>query len=233
MRNYAYLSENLSEVKNEIAKLEARLGRHVTLVAVTKGGDDDEFLALLGMGAECIGENRPSELCRRLELARRMGYSPVMHQIGHLQSNKVKLAVGNSGLIHSLDSYSLAERISRQAVALGIRQDVLIEINSGREDAKGGVFPEDAEQLFLAARELPGIAVRGLMTMGPAVESEEQARPYFALTKRIFDKFNSQYGFEGEPILSMGMSNTYRTAIEEGATLVRVGRRLFIKDKEN
>lgn len=233
MRNYAYLSKNLSEVKKEITELEEKYGRAVTLVAVTKSGEDDEFLALLELGVEDVGENRPSELCRRAALALTHGYSPKMHQIGHLQGNKVKLVVGKADLIHSLDSYSLAERISRQANALGIKQDVLIEINSGREDAKGGVLPEDAEKLFLSVRGLSGIAVRGLMTMGPAVEDEEQARPYFALTKRIFDKLNSQYGFEGEPILSMGMSNTYKTAIEEGATLVRVGRRLFYKDKEN
>lgn len=233
MRNYAYLSENLSEVKKDIAELEEKYGKAITLVAVTKSGEDDELLALLELGVEDVGENRPSELCRRAELALAHEYSPRIHQIGHLQGNKVKLAVGRADLIHSLDSYSLAERISRQASALGIRQDVLIEINSGREDAKGGVLPEDAEELFLAVMKLPGIAVRGLMTMGPAVEEQEEARPYFALTKRIFDKLNSQYGFEGEPILSMGMSNTYKTAIEEGATLVRVGRRLFYKDKEN
>ena len=112
---------------------------------------------------------------------------------------------------------------------MGRRVPVLIEINSAREENKGGILPEEAEEFFLKVSELPNIAVSGLMTMGPVLDDPEGMRPYFKLTKEIFDKIKGTYGFEGEGILSMGMSDSYAVAIEEGATLVRVGRKLFKK----
>lgn len=233
MRNYAYLSKNLGDIRREISELEERYDRKITLVAVTKSCSDEEYSALLSIGASDIGENRPGELLRRGELARSFGFSPVLHQIGHLQRNKVKTVVGRAGLIHSLDSMALAEEIDKQAKRLGIIQPVLIEINSGREEQKGGVDPDCAEEFFLALRSLDNLSVRGLMTMGPALSESELMRPYFILTKKIFGKLNTQYGFDGEGILSMGMSESYRVAIEEGANLVRVGRRLFMKENEN
>ena len=136
-----------------------------------------------------------------------------------------------ASLIHSVGKYELAEEISRQAVKLGITVPVLIEVNSAREPLKGGVVPEDAEGLFLAVRNLPAISVRGLMTMGPALENADDMRPYFRLTKEIFDRIEEKYGYDGEGILSMGMSHSYAVAIEEGSTLIRVGRKLFEKTK--
>lgn len=233
MRNYAYLSKNLGELRREISELEESFGRKITLVAVTKSGSDEEFSALVSLGISDVGENRPGELARRGEIADSLGYSPRLHQIGHLQRNKVKTVVGRAAVIHSLDSLSLAAEIDKQAKKLGIVQDVLIEINSGREEQKGGVDPDSAEELFLALRSFENISVRGLMTMGPALSEPELMRPYFILTKKIFDKLNTEYGFSGEPILSMGMSESYRVAIEEGANLVRVGRRLFMKENQN
>ena len=108
---------------------------------------------------------------------------------------------------------------------------MLIEINSGREENKGGIMPEDAEKFFLAARELDGIAIAGIMTMGPALDDAEKMRPYFRLAKEVYEKIKKTYGFEGGGILSMGMSDSYKVAIEEGATLVRVGRKLFYNEK--
>ena len=136
-----------------------------------------------------------------------------------------------ASLIHSVGKYELAEEISRQAVRLGLTVPVLIEINSGREENKGGVLPEDAESLFVRVKELPGISVFGLMTMGPALDDAEAMRPYFRLTKEIYDRINNSYGFAGEGILSMGMSDSYAVAIEEGSTLIRVGRKLFDKNE--
>ena len=132
-------------------------------------------------------------------------------------------------LIHSLDSYELAVEIDKQARKAGRRVPVLIEVNSAREDAKGGILPEECEEFYLKISELDSLEISGLMTMGPVCEDAEQMRPYFRLTKELFDNIKSKYGFRGEGILSMGMSDSYKVAIEEGATLVRVGRMIFNK----
>ena len=230
MTDYSYISKNYRELSDEIAKLSERFGRDVKLVCVTKSGTDEELLALCGAGASDIGENRPQELARRGNLLSEQGFTPTLHEIGNLQRNKVKLIIDNVALIHSLDSISLAEEIDRQAKIKGRRVPVLIEINSAKEEAKGGIFPENAESFFGEVSKLENLAVCGLMTMGPVCDDAEELRPYFRLTKEIFDDLNSKYGFEGGGILSMGMSESYTVAIEEGSTLVRVGRRLFDKN---
>lgn len=229
MENFNYVRKNLEELKEEISLLSKKQGRDVTLVAVTKSGSDEELIALIEAGAADMGENRPQELVRRGGLLRERGLTPRLHEIGNLQRNKVKSIIESVYLIHSVDDPALAEEISKRAVAVGRRVPVLIEINSAREINKGGILPECAEEFYLKIRELSGIAVSGLMTMGPVVEDEEEIRPYFRLTKELFDELNEKYGFEGGGILSMGMSDSYKVAIEEGSTLVRVGRRLFQK----
>ncbi len=231
MGEYGYVRKNYEELLVEIGEYERRYNRRITLVAVTKSGSDEELAALAEAGARDVGENRPTELKRRAELLRERGYRPRFHQIGNLQRNKVKLVVNEASLIHSVGKLGLAEEISRQAERLGITVPVLIEINSAREEAKGGVLPEEAEALFLKVRELPAVSVMGLMTMGPALDDAAAMRPYFRLTKEIFDRINKAYGFAGEGILSMGMSNSYAVAIEEGSTLIRVGRKLFDKNE--
>ena len=230
MTDYGYVKKNYEELISELRAL-ARDTRSITLVAVTKSGTDEELLALADAGVSDIGENRPGELKRRGELLSENGYTPSLHEIGSLQRNKVKYIIDKVALIHSLDSIRLAEEIDRQAKRIGRRVPVLIEINSAAEENKGGILPECAEEFFLKVREYENLAVCGLMTMGPPLDDPEGMRPYFRLTKQIFDKIQSTYGFEGEPILSMGMSDSYTIAIEEGATLVRVGRRLFDKRK--
>lgn len=232
MKNFIYLEKNLSEIHCEIKAMEEKYQRKITLVCVTKSGSDEELLELARLGADHIGENRPSELVRRGGLLKAEGYSPTLHQIGHLQRNKVKLVAGAASLIHSLDSITLAAELNKQAERLDIRIPALIEINSAKEESKGGIDPEDAERFFLMLKEFDRIDVRGIMTMGPALDDKELVRPYFRQTKEIFDKINSRYGFVGEPILSMGMSGSYQVAIEEGANLVRIGRRLFEKRQE-
>ena len=224
-----YVKNNYTSLAEEVDRLGKEAGRKVTLVAVTKSGSDEELLALANAGVSDIGENRPTELQRRGDLLMKSGYMPRLHEIGNLQRNKVKLIVGEVYLIHSLDSLELAKEIDKQAKKIDRKIKVLIEINSGRESQKGGIMPEDAEEFYLKVKELSHIEVVGLMTMGPVCEDSEEMRPYFRETKELFDRLNRRYGFPGGGILSMGMSDSYKVAIEEGSTLVRVGRKLFIK----
>ena len=231
MSNYEYVKKNYENLVCEVRGYEQKYGRSITIVAVTKSGTDEELKALVLSGASDLGENRPTELRRRAELLREAGLTPRFHEIGNLQRNKVKLVINEATLIHSVGKYELAKEISRQAVKLGINVPVLIEVNSAKEPLKGGVTPEEAEDLFLRIKELPGISIRGIMTMGPALDNAEDMRPYFRLTKEIFDGINKRHGFDGEPILSMGMSESYAVAIEEGSTLIRVGRKLFEKNE--
>lgn len=230
MADYGYIKENYEALVAELSAL--KKDGELTLVAVTKSGTDEELLALAEAGAADIGENRPGELSRRGALLAEHGFTPKLHEIGSLQRNKVKYIIDKVALIHSLDSERLAEEIDRQARKVGRRVPVLIEINSAREENKGGILPECAEEFFLKVREYESLVVCGIMTMGPPLSDPEGMRPYFRLTKEIFDKIQATYGFEGKPILSMGMSDSYRIAIDEGATLVRVGRRLFDKSKK-
>ncbi len=228
MNEFDYVKRNYNELLEEIEALSQRLGyKAPTLVSVTKSGSDEELLALASAGALDIGETRPGEVKRRGELLRAAGFSPRMHEIGSLQTNKVKLIADSAYLIHSLDSDRLAGEIQKRAFAIGRKIPVLIEINSAREEQKGGVLPEAAEEFAAGIKNYPNLILTGLMTMGPLSEEGEALRPYFRETKKLFDKLTPY--FDGEPILSMGMSDSYKVAIEEGSTLVRVGRRLFVK----
>ena len=226
MSGFDYVKSNYNSLLEEIASLGKKAGREITLVAVTKSGSDEELLALADAGVSDIGENRPGELQRRGELLMKAGYMPRLHEIGNLQRNKVKLIIGEVELIHSLDSMALAMEIEKQAKKIGRRVRVLVEVNSAREEQKGGVMPEEAEEFILEVKQLPHLEVAGLMTMGPVCADPEDIRPYFGETKELFDRLNRKRLFT-EQILSMGMSDSYAVAIEEGATLVRVGRKLF------
>ncbi len=226
---YAYIERNYHALCDEISALSAG-APPVTLVCVTKSGSDEELLALARAGASDIAENRPQELVRRAALLQANGLSPRMHQIGNLQTNKVKSVLPVAALIHSVGSLSLAEHIEKVAAQQGCTVPVLMEINSGRESAKGGVFPEDAEELFCRIRALPHLCVNGLMTMAPLSDDPEASRPYFRQTRRLFEHLQTTYAYATPtPVLSMGMSDSYRIAIEEGSTLVRVGRKLFLR----
>ena len=220
-----YIKENYNRVLNDIEK--AAGDRDVTLVCVTKSGTDEELLALAALGVTDIGENRPQELRRRADLLRTHGYTPRLHEIGNLQRGNVKYIVGDVALIHSVDSLPLGERIGQLAKAQGRVVPVLVEVNSAGEEQKGGVSPDGAEALCTLLSGIEGISVRGIMTMGPRVSDPEELRPYFRQTKQLFDRLKTAGRFDGDGILSMGMSSSFAVAIEEGATLVRVGTRLF------
>ena len=230
MENFDYVKNNYTSLCEEISTLAHRLGVKVpTLVSVTKSGSDEELLALAGAGAVDIGENRPGEVSRRGEILRSAGFMPRMHEIGTLQRNKIKLIASTVYMIHSIDSKKLAEDVNRHAEAHGRIIPVLIEVNSAKEEQKSGVMPDEAERLLCDIAELKNIKISGLMTMGPNLDDPEELRPYFRTTKKLFDELLSKYGFGDAPTLSMGMSDSYRVAIEEGSTLVRVGRKLFKK----
>lgn len=223
----ARFMQNMADIRLRLEAAAAQGGHPVpTLVAVTKKVSDAAFLAAAGAGCT-VAENYPQAFARRYELLCGTTTPPPMHLVGSLQTNKVKLVVGKAALIHSLDSRRLAEAIERQAERAGVVQDVLLEVNSAREPNKGGLLPEDVRPLAEFVRELPHIHLRGLMTMGKNDGIKEHFRPYFAQTRSLFEALLQSGLFEGEPILSMGMSDSFEIAAQEGATLVRVGTALF------
>ncbi len=195
----------------------------VTLLCATKTQSVSDINYLISLGCTCIGENRVNELLEKYE-----GYDKraELHFIGTLQSNKVKYIIDKVSLIHSVDTVSLLDEISKRATKIGKVMDILIEINSGMEQAKGGVMPSDALDFVSKARTYKGIRVRGLMTMAPRCETKEEYLKYFKITKQLFDEL---FANEEDAILSMGMSESYEYAIEAGATMVRVGSSIFGK----
>ena len=230
--DFSYIKRNFEELNSELLDIAKRVGvKAPTLVSVTKSGTDEELLALSSFGAQDIGENRPGEVKRRGELLRGAGFAPRMHEIGTLQRNKIKLIIDSVALIHSIDSVKLAYDVNRLAEGAGRKIPVLIEVNSAKEENKSGVNPEDCEALLNEILKFGNLTVSGIMTMGPVCEDAEGLRKYFRLTKKLFDKLSESYGFGDDPILSMGMSDSYEVAIEEGSTLVRVGRKLFKNER--
>lgn len=224
------MAENLRAVRRRVAEAALRAGRDpaaVTLVAVTKGVDPACIRAALAAGVGSLGENRVQEI-----VAKRapVGAGASWHFIGRLQTNKVRrlLAEVPVALIHSLDRPDLAEVLDREARRLGRAQPVLVQVNVSGEASKGGVAPDDLVPFLRWAAGLPGIHVRGLMTMAPAGGDPEQARPHFRHLGELGLAADSA-GIGGVRMehLSMGMSDDYPVAVEEGATIIRVGRAIF------
>lgn len=221
------LSENdKNRVKNAICEAKKNINGRATLMAATKTVDISLInYAITECGLTDIGENRVQELLSKYDELEKDKVN--LHFIGTLQANKVKYIVGKVCLIHSLDSVKLAEEISKRSLKIGIRTDCLCEINIGNEEAKGGIPENDAEEFIKTVSKLEGIRIRGLMVIGPHCEDVNGYRPFFARTKALFDGLKDKSMFEGEPILSMGMSDNYSLACEYGATLVRPGSAIF------
>jgi len=220
---------NLGEVRDRIADAARRSGRTpdaVRLVAVTKTVPAETIRILLAAGQEDIGENRAQQLRDR---AAELSGAPVRwHMIGRLQRNKVKYVVPACAMIHSVDSLRLAEEISKRAAAAGMRATCLVEVNASGEEAKGGVAPAEAPNLAREIAALPGVDLVGLMTMAPLVDDPETVRPVFAALRECIERVNRTADLPAALTeLSMGMTQDYETAIEEGATIVRVGTALF------
>ncbi|MDQ3940288.1 MAG: YggS family pyridoxal phosphate-dependent enzyme, partial [Actinomycetota bacterium] len=194
----------------------------VRLVAVAKSFAADVVLAAADAGIRDIGENRAQELKEKIAV---VGDRVRWHFVGHLQTNKVRNVVGRAQLLHSVDRYGLAEAVARRAGSMGIEQDVLVEVNVGGETSKHGVEPGRAIALAEEIAALPGVSLRGLMTIPPATRDAEGARPFFQELAALRDRLVSSVPTASE--LSMGMSRDFEIAIEEGATIVRVGEAVF------
>lgn len=227
---YSYLEENIKSVKESIQSVCEKAGRpenSVTLLGVTKTYEADVMNAAIGYGITDIAENKVQEILRKYDQVNR-GVN--WHLIGHLQSNKVKYIIDKVELIHSVDSLKLAIEINKRAGQIHKIQDVLIQINIQDEASKFGIPPESLETLLENISELKNIRVCGLMYIAPIVEQPDHLRDDFKLMKKMFDELkNSPYENVIPLHLSMGMSSDYEVAIEEGATMVRVGTRIFGK----
>lgn len=212
-------------IKQNVAQILAELPKGVELVAAAKTREPAEILQAIEAGVKIIGENYVQEAERAYQV---IGNRVKWHFIGRLQRNKVKKAVRLFDMIETVDSVEIAREIDKRCGQIGKIMPVLIEINSGREEQKAGVFPEEAEQLVREISTLPNIRVKGLMTMGPRFGNPEDSRPYFAETKKIFDKLKKLNLPNVEMrYLSMGMTNSYKIALEEGANIVRIGSKIF------
>ncbi len=212
-------------IGERVKTLLAELPSGVELVAAAKSRSPQEVLEAVAAGVKIIGENYVQEA----EAAQAViGRSVKWHFIGHLQTNKVRKAVELFDLIETVDSLKLAREIDKRSRASDRVMPVLIEVNSGREPQKFGIMPEEAESLIRDLAGLPNIRVEGLMTMGPETGEAEDSRPYFRLTRELFGRI-AGLAIPGVSMtrLSMGMSHSYRAAIEEGATMVRLGTLLF------
>lgn len=212
-------------IKDNIKRILAELPEGVQLVAAAKTRTSEEIQQAVEAGLEIIGENYVQEAGQAFQV---IGNRVQWHMIGHLQRNKVKKAVRIFDLIETVDSMNLAREIDKSCRKIGKIMPVLIEINSGEETQKAGVMPGDAPGLIKEISALENIRVLGLMTMGPFTGDPEDARPYFVKTKEIFEKLKQMKLPRVEmKNLSMGMSNSYKVALEEGANVVRIGTNIF------
>lgn len=219
--------ENFKIIAQNIARAAERSGRKpqdITLLAATKTVDISVINHAIESGIKYIGENRVQEFLSKFD-----GYLPVhKHFIGHLQTNKVKDIINRVELIHSVDSYRLAEEISRQAQKNEKQMDILLEINIGNEQSKSGFAYDEAVTAAEKISKLGGVKIKGLMAIPPICENSSQNRPYFAKMRKLFIDIGAEkIDNSSMDILSMGMSDDYEAAIEEGANTVRIGTALF------
>ena len=223
------IAENIAQVKANIERAAIAAGRdpkEILLVGATKMNDADRVREAVAAGLPCCGENRVQELLEKNEAGAYAGAE--LHFIGTLQKNKAKYLVGLVSLIHSVDSVELMKEISRQAMKRGIRQDILLEVNTGGEASKSGFAPESLREALERAGDFPGIFVRGLMTIPPICRMPEENLPYFDLLRQLFiDNSEKKYDNVRMDFMSMGMSGDYEAAIACGANIVRVGTAIF------
>jgi len=242
------LKANLAQVQERIAAAAARAGRspeEITLVAVTKTHPPELVATAFRLGICHFGENRVEEGNPKIEAVRRLlgsteqsatsnqqratsNEQPIWHMIGHVQSRKARQVVAAPyALIHSVDRLRIAHRLERFAAELGKVLDILLEVNVGREESKYGFLPEEMSAIVPAIVELPHLRIRGLMTVAPIMEEAKQVRPVFATLRQLRDQLRTDYPDQDWHHLSMGMTDDFEVAVEEGATIVRIGRAIF------
>jgi hypothetical protein len=216
---------NPEKIAKSVVAMKESLPPDLMLVAAAKTRTPEEVRAAIHAGIKILGYNYVQEAERMYDV---IGNTVQWHMIGHLQRNKVKKAVRLFDMIETIDSLRLAKAVDKQCAIESKVMPVLIEINSGKESNKTGVLPEKVDELVCAIRALPNLLIQGLMTMGPRFGDPEDARPYFKAVKAIFDRLHqAPMPNMRMEYLSMGMSNSYRIAIEEGANIVRIGTKLF------
>jgi pyridoxal phosphate enzyme (YggS family) len=222
------IAENVARVRERMDEAARRAGRDpgkIRLVAVSKTVDSDRIREALAAGVDSLGENYVQEAQKKIE---ELGHGAAWHFIGHLQTNKAKAAARLFDWFHSVDSLRLAEELNRVAAQQNKVLPVLLQINLGQEPTKFGALQDDTFQLLEQMGSLPGISVKGLMTLPPFFDDPEKSRPYFRALRELAEAA-SRRKIAGVSLeeLSMGMSGDFETAIEEGATLVRVGTAIF------
>lgn len=220
------IAENINNVTRRIAKCCEKIGRpkdSVRLICVTKEADPVQIEEALRCGIKDLGENRVQDLAAKYKT---IGDRATWHLIGHLQTNKVKDAVRISSLIHSVDSIRLAKEINKEAARIGRTQAILIQVNMSGEATKFGLKPDEVADLIKKVSSYQNININGLMTIAPEVDDPEEARPYFRALRELRDKINAIRNTR-YAILSMGMTNDFEVAVEEGADMVRIGRAIF------
>ena len=220
-------ARNYSEILESLDKAVSKTGKKIDdiiLLAATKTVDTDTINYAVSKGISYIGENKVQEL-----LSKEKDYAPChRHFIGHLQTNKVKDIIDKVEMIQSVDSLKLAKEISKQAVKNNLEMEILLEVNIGDEESKWGFRPEDTENAVREIAKLPNLKIKGLMAIPPICENSEENRPYFQKMKKLFvDIGDKNIDNSSMDILSMGMSDDFDIAVEEGANLVRVGTALF------
>ncbi|MBO4235626.1 MAG: YggS family pyridoxal phosphate-dependent enzyme [Firmicutes bacterium] len=210
--------DHINKLKEEAAVRSGRKSEDVLLIAVTKLHSPDEINEAINSGITDIGENKVQEILDKYDRVKPVRW----HLIGHLQTNKVKYIIDKVSLIHSVDSIKLAKEIEKRASAEGKTMDILIQVNSAEEESKFGVGVDEVEALIDEIRTTcPHINIKGLMCIAPLEDDPEEARPFFRAVKEIFDEHKEF------TLLSMGMSNDFQVAIEEGSTAIRVGTAIF------
>ena len=222
------IAENIRSVTRRIAKCCEKIGRSpesVKLVCVTKTASIEEIAEVLNCGLSSLGENRVQDALSKYAAIRN---NAEWHLIGHLQTNKAKDAVSIFSLIHSVDSTRLAKEIDEEAGSIGKVQGILIQVNTSGEKSKFGIEPAAAIDFIKDIVVYPNISIKGLMTIAPEVEDPETVRPYFKALRELLHEVNrSQVTSHKLEVLSMGMTNDFEVAIEEGSNMVRIGRAIF------
>ena len=225
------IQDNIIKVRERIAQACFRGGRNadaVRLVVISKNRSLNEIKEVINLGLLDIGENRLQEAKPKFSELRVQYTGLRTHMVGHLQTNKVKEAVRLFDLIQSVDSLRLALEINQQAAKIGKVQDILVEIKTSFETTKFGVRPEEAIELIDQIAQLKNIRFKGLMTIAPILKQPDEARPYFRTTRELYDKINEQRITSNEQLfLSMGMTDDFEVAIEEGSNMIRLGRAVF------
>ena len=212
------IEENIKKIKKEIS-------RNIRLVAATKTRTVEEIKRAIEAGITDIGENYIQEAEEKYSKLRG---NVRFHFIGHLQTNKVKKAVELFDMIQTVDSLNVAKEIDKRCKDISKIMPILIEVNSGKEENKDGCMPENVESLIKEISKLKNLKVKGLMTMAPFFDNPEKDRPFFRLTKRLFDKIKGlNIPNVDMEILSMGMTDSYKIAIEEGSNMIRIGTKIF------